>query len=83
MYDTVKGLIGLGIKMQLNIIKIQSFVIELENYGVPFSRTEEVKFTKDLLEVIHWIMVKVYRRVAAADRTGHKFYYTVSTMSKT
>ena len=25
-------------------------IIELEHYGVPFSRTEEVKFTKDHLE---------------------------------
>ena len=62
MYDTVKGSDWFGDQDAIEYMCKNAIpsVIELENYGVPFSRTEEGKFIEDLLEDIHWIMVKVW-----------------------
>lgn len=52
MYDTVKGADWLGDQDAIEYLckEAPRAVIELEKYGVPFSRTEEGKFIKDHLE---------------------------------
>ena len=60
MYDTVKGSDWLGDvdAMEYLAREAPKAVYELEHYGVPFSRTEEVRFIKDLLGVIRLNLVK-------------------------
>ncbi|MEC9206274.1 MAG: succinate dehydrogenase flavoprotein subunit [Pseudomonadota bacterium] len=81
MYDTVKGSDWLGDQDSIEYMcknAVES-IIELEHYGVPFSRTEEGKIyqrpfggmTTNFGEGI------AQRTCAAADRTGHAILHTL------
>ena len=61
MYDTVKGSDWLGDQDAIAFMckEAPDAVIELEHYGVPFSRTEDGKITKDHLEEWPIILEKV------------------------
>jgi len=81
MYDTVKGADWLGDQDSIEYLckEAPQAVIELEKYGVPFSRTEEGKIyqrpfggmTKNYGNGV------VQRTCAAADRTGHAILHTL------
>ncbi len=81
MYDTVKGADWLGDQDSIEYLckEAPKAVLELEKYGVPFSRTEEGKIyqrpfggmTKNYGNGI------VQRTCAAADRTGHAILHTL------
>ncbi|MDC0426978.1 succinate dehydrogenase flavoprotein subunit [Pelagibacteraceae bacterium] len=81
MYDTVKGSDWLGDQDAIEYLckEAPRAVIELERYGVPFSRTEDGKIyqrpfggmTKD------YGNGTVQRTCAAADRTGHAILHTL------
>tara|TARA_B100001057_G_scaffold339150_1_gene339947 strand:- start:752 stop:2527 length:1776 start_codon:yes stop_codon:yes gene_type:complete len=81
MYDTVKGADWLGDQDSIEYLckEAPKAVIELEKYGVPFSRTDEGKIyqrpfggmTKNYGNGI------VQRTCAAADRTGHAILHTL------
>ena len=81
MYDTVKGSDWLGDQDAIEHLckEAPKAVIELERYGVPFSRTKDGKIyqrafggmTKD------YGNESVQRTCAAADRTGHAILHTL------
>jgi succinate dehydrogenase / fumarate reductase flavoprotein subunit len=81
MYDTVKGSDWLGDQDAIEYMVREAIpaIIELEHYGVPFSRTEEGKIyqrpfggmTTKFGEGI------AQRTCAAADRTGHAMLHTL------
>ncbi len=81
MYDTVKGSDWLGDQDAIEYLckEAPKAVIELEKYGVPFSRTKDGKIyqrafggmTKD------YGNDTVQRTCAAADRTGHAILHTL------
>ena len=81
MYDTVKGSDWLGDQDAIEYLckEAPKAVIELERYGVPFSRTKDGKIyqrafggmTKD------YGNDTVQRTCAAADRTGHAILHTL------
>jgi len=81
MYDTVKGADWLGDQDAIEFLckEAPQAVVELEKYGVPFSRTEEGKIyqrpfggmTKNYGNGV------VQRTCAAADRTGHAILHTL------
>ena len=81
MYDTVKGSDWLGDQDAIEYLckEAPKAVIELERYGVPFSRTKDGKIyqrafggmTKD------YGNESVQRTCAAADRTGHAILHTL------
>ena len=81
MFDTVKGSDWLGDQDAIEYLckEAPKAVIELERYGVPFSRTKEGKIyqrafggmTKD------YGNDTVQRTCAAADRTGHAILHTL------
>ena len=81
MYDTVKGADWLGDQDSIEYLckEAPNAVIELEKYGVPFSRTKEGKiyqrpFGGMTKNYGHGI---VQRTCAAADRTGHAILHTL------
>ena len=81
MYDTVKGADWLGDQDSIEYLckEAPKAVVELEKYGVPFSRTDDGKIyqrpfggmTKNYGNGI------VQRTCAAADRTGHAILHTL------
>ncbi len=81
MYDTVKGSDWLGDQDAIEYLckEAPRAVIELERYGVPFSRTDEGK----IYQRPFGGMTKNYgngtaqRTCAAADRTGHAILHTL------
>ncbi len=85
MYDTVKGSDWLGDQDAIEYMCREAVpaVIELEHYGVPFSRTEEGKIyqrpfggmTTNFGEGV------AQRTCAAADRTGHAILHTLYQQS--
>jgi succinate dehydrogenase / fumarate reductase flavoprotein subunit len=85
MYDTVKGSDWLGDQDAIEYLCSEgpSAVIELEHYGVPFSRTDEGRIyqrpfggmTTRFGEGI------AQRTCAAADRTGHAILHTLYQQS--
>ena len=85
MYDTIKGSDWLGDQDAIEYMCCEAVpaVIELEHYGVPFSRTEEGKIyqrpfggmTTNFGEGI------AQRTCAAADRTGHAILHTLYQQS--
>ncbi|HUF56759.1 MAG TPA: succinate dehydrogenase flavoprotein subunit [Thermohalobaculum sp.] len=82
MYDTVKGSDWLGDNdaMEYLVREAPAAVIELEHYGVPFSRTEDGRiyqrpFGGHTTEYGEGPMVQ--RTCAAADRTGHAILHTL------
>lgn len=82
MYDTVKGSDWLGDQDAIHYMcrEAPHTVIELEHYGVPFSRTEEGKiyqraFGGQSLE--YGKGGQAHRCAAVADRTGHAILHTL------
>ncbi|KAJ3572663.1 hypothetical protein NP233_g2934 [Leucocoprinus birnbaumii] len=82
MYDTVKGSDWLGDQDAIHYMcrEAPNAVIELERYGVPFSRTKEGKIYQRALGGQSLEFGKggqAYRAIAAADRTGHAILHTL------
>jgi len=81
MYDTVKGSDWLGDQDAIEYMTKQApaAVIELEHYGVPFSRTPEGKIYQRAFggQSIDYGRSQAYRTCAAADRTGHAMLHTL------
>ncbi|MEC7832610.1 MAG: succinate dehydrogenase flavoprotein subunit [Pseudomonadota bacterium] len=85
MYDTVKGSDWLGDQDSIEYMckNAVDAIIELEHFGVPFSRTQEGKIyqrpfggmTTNFGEGI------AQRTCAAADRTGHAILHTLYSQS--
>lgn len=82
MYDTVAGSVWLGDQDAIAYMcrEAPQAVIELEHFGVPFSRTEDGriyqrKFGGHTTHCAEGDMA--YRACAAADRTGHAILHTL------
>ena len=85
MYDTVKGSDWLGDQDAIEFMckEAPAAVIELEHYGVPFSRTEEGKIYQRPFGgmTTHFGKGIAQRTCAAADRTGHAMLHTLYQQS--
>ncbi|MBI3440653.1 MAG: succinate dehydrogenase flavoprotein subunit [Proteobacteria bacterium] len=85
MYDTVKGSDWLGDQDAIEYMcrEAAAAVIELEHYGVPFSRTPEGKIYQRAFGGMTTHMGKgtARRTCAAADRTGHAILHTLYQQS--
>ncbi|KAK8089731.1 hypothetical protein PG997_004692 [Apiospora hydei] len=82
MYDTVKGSDWLGDQDAIHYMtrEAPASIIELENYGCPFSRTEDGKIYQRAFGGQSQKFGKggqAYRCCAAADRTGHALLHTL------
>ena len=81
MYDTVKGSDWLGDQDAIEYMCRNAIpsVIELEHYGVPFSRTEEGKIYQRPFggHTLDYGQSMARRACAAADRTGHAILHTL------
>ena len=81
MYDTIKGSDWLGDQDAIEYMCRNAIpsVIELEHYGVPFSRTEEGKLYQRPFggHTIDYGKSIARRACAAADRTGHAILHTL------
>jgi succinate dehydrogenase / fumarate reductase, flavoprotein subunit len=85
MYDTVKGSDWLGDQDAIQYMCREAIpaIIELEHYGVPFSRTPEGKIYQRPFGgmTTHWGKGTAQRTCAAADRTGHAILHTLYQQS--
>lgn len=85
MYDTVKGSDWLGDQDAIEYLcrEASDAVIELEHYGVPFSRTEEGKIYQRPFGgmTTHFGEGTAQRTCCAADRTGHAMLHTLYQQS--
>ena len=85
MYDTVKGSDWLGDQDAIEYMCREAVpaVVELEHYGVPFSRTEEGKIYQRPFGgmTTHYGEGVAQRTCAAADRTGHAILHTLYQQS--
>ncbi|MCW0181914.1 succinate dehydrogenase flavoprotein subunit [Zavarzinia sp.] len=85
MYDTVKGSDWLGDQDAIEYMcrSAPEAVIELEHYGVPFSRTAEGKIYQRAFGgmTTHYGKGQAQRTCAAADRTGHAILHTLYQQS--
>ncbi|MEO1581126.1 MAG: succinate dehydrogenase flavoprotein subunit [Pseudomonadota bacterium] len=85
MYDTVKGADWLGDQDAIEYMckEAPKAVIELEHYGVPFSRTEAGKIYQRPFGgmTTHFGEGTAQRTCAAADRTGHAMLHTLYQQS--
>ncbi|WP_343714887.1 succinate dehydrogenase flavoprotein subunit [Inquilinus sp.] len=81
MYDTVKGSDWLGDQDAIEYMCREAIpaIIELEHYGMPFSRTEEGKIYQRAFGgmTTEYGKGRAYRTCAAADRTGHAMLHTL------
>ena len=81
MYDTVKGSDWLGDQDAIEYMCREAIpsVIELEHYGVPFSRTEEGNIYQRPFggHTLDYGKNMARRACAAADRTGHAILHTL------
>ena len=81
MYDTVKGSDWLGDQdaIQYMCSQAPAAVVELEHFGVPFSRTEEGKIYQRAFGgmTTHFGEGQAKRTCAAADRTGHAILHAL------
>lgn len=81
MYDTVKGSDWLGDQDAIEYMCREAVpaVIELEHFGVPFSRTEDGKIYQRPFGgmTTHFGEGTAQRTAAAADRTGHAILHTL------
>ncbi|KAF9924372.1 succinate dehydrogenase flavoprotein subunit [Linnemannia zychae] len=82
MYDTVKGSDWLGDQDAIHYMcrEAPHSVIELEHYGVPFSRTKEGKIYQRAFggqSLDYGRGGQAYRCAAVADRTGHSILHTL------
>ena len=81
-YDTVKGSDWLGDQdaIQYMCREAPNVVLELEKYGLPFSRTEEGKIYQRAFggqNLDYGKGEQAYRTACAADRTGHAMLHTL------
>ena len=81
-YDTVKGSDWLGDQdaIQYMCREAPKVVLELESYGLPFSRTDEGKIYQRAFggQSLHYGKGgQAYRTACAADRTGHAMLHTL------
>ncbi len=85
MYDTVKGSDWLGDQDAIEYMckEAPSAVIELEHYGVPFSRTDDGRIYQRPFGgmTTHFGKGTAHRTCAAADRTGHAMLHTLYQQS--
>ena len=85
MYDTVKGADWLGDQDAIEYMckEAPKAVVELEHYGVPFSRTEDGKIYQRPFGgmTTHYGEGTAQRTCAAADRTGHAMLHTLYQQS--
>ena len=85
MYDTVKGSDWLGDQDAIEYMckEAPAAIIELEHYGVPFSRTEEGKIYQRPFGgmTTRYGEGTAQRTCAAADRTGHAMLHTLYQQS--
>jgi len=81
MYDTVKGSDWLGDQDCIEYLckEAPSAVIELEHYGVPFSRTKDGKIYQRAFGGMtkNYGNEPIQRTCAVADRTGHAILHTL------
>lgn len=81
MYDTVKGSDWLGDQDAIEYMcrEAPNAVVELEHFGVPFSRTEDGKIYQRAFGgmTTHFGEGQAMRTCAAADRTGHAILHTL------
>lgn len=81
MYDTVKGGDWLGDQDAIEYMckNAMDSIIELEHYGVPFSRTPEGKIYQRAFGgmTTNFGEGQAQRTCAAADRTGHAILHTL------
>jgi len=82
MYDTVKGSDWLGDQDAIHYMtkEAPAAVIELENYGMPFSRTPEGKIYQRAFGGQSYNYGKggqAHRCCCVADRTGHSLLHTL------
>jgi succinate dehydrogenase (ubiquinone) flavoprotein subunit len=82
MYDTVKGSDWLGDQDAIHYMCRSAIpaIIELEHYGMPFSRTSEGKIYQRALggqSLDYGKGGQAYRTACAADRTGHAMLHTL------
>jgi succinate dehydrogenase / fumarate reductase flavoprotein subunit len=84
-YDTVKGGDWLGDQDAIEYLTKEAIpaVIELEHYGVPFSRTEDGHIYQRPFGgmTTHYGQGNAQRTCAAADRTGHALLHTLYQQS--
>lgn len=84
-YDTIKGSDWLGDQDAIEYMCKEAIpaVIELEHYGVPFSRTKEGKIYQRAFGgmTTHYGKGTAQRTCAAADRTGHAMLHTLYTQA--
>jgi succinate dehydrogenase / fumarate reductase flavoprotein subunit len=85
MYDTVKGSDWLGDQDAIEYMCREAIpaIIELEHFGVPFSRTEDGKIYQRPFggHMQHYGKTPAMRACAAADRTGHAILHTLYQQS--
>ncbi len=85
MYDTVKGSDWLGDQDAIEYMckEAPAAVVELEHYGVPFSRTDEGRIYQRAFGgmTTHYGEGTAQRTCAAADRTGHAILHTLYQQS--
>ena len=86
MYDTVKGSDWLGDQdaIEFMVRHAPEAVIELEHYGMPFSRTKEGKIYQRAFGGMTTEFgegAPALRTCAAADRTGHAMLHTLYQQS--
>jgi succinate dehydrogenase / fumarate reductase flavoprotein subunit len=85
MYDTIKGSDWLGDQDAIEYMckEAPDAVIELEHYGVPFSRTEDGRIYQRPFGgmTTHYGEGTAQRTCAAADRTGHAMLHTLYQQS--
>jgi len=81
MYDTIKGSDWLGDQDAIEYMCREAVpaVLELEHYGVPFSRTEDGRIYQRPFggQTIEYGKSMAQRTCAAADRTGHAILHTL------
>ncbi len=85
MYDTVKGADWLGDQDAIEYMCREAIpaIVELEHYGVPFSRTPEGKIYQRAFGgmTTNFGQGIAQRTCAAADRTGHAILHTLYQQS--
>ncbi len=81
MYDTIKGSDWLGDQDAIEFMckEAPQAILELEHYGLPFSRTEAGKIYQRPFGgmTTHYGKGTAQRTCAAADRTGHAMLHTL------
>ncbi len=85
MYDTIKGSDWLGDQDAIEYMCREAVpaVVELEHFGVPFSRTEDGRIYQRPFGgmTTHYGEGTAQRTCAAADRTGHAILHTLYQQS--